>query len=96
LLTDDSEITWTSRTLNSQSLRTPAEFEGRWLELVAEGLRDWINLSAYGVWRDTLVLVVEFPRHGVKGSYKPEEMFVMFSSPPSASGWDLSRHLVIT
>jgi len=100
LLTDDSEISSINaeghcRTLNSRSLRTPIEFEARWLELIAEGRRDWINLSAYGVWRNALVVVVEAPRHGVKGSYRPEQISVNFSSPPFGSDWQLSRHLVI-
>ena len=100
LLAEDSDVPWTTAgdtrpTLSRQSLRTPTEFGSRWLELVAEGRRDWINLSAHGVWKDSLVVLIEAPRHGVKGSFRPEQIFVVFSGPPIEAGWDLSRHLLI-
>jgi hypothetical protein len=81
--------------LASGRLLSPADFEPRWLELVGQGRRSWINLSAYGVWRDALVVVVEPPAHGAEGSYSPDQISVNFSGPPIQAGWDLASHLAI-
>lgn len=82
-------------TIARTALVTPAEFEMRWLEIVTDGRRDWINLSAHGVWGDALVVLVEAPTHGVKGSHLPDQISINFSGPPVVPGWDLSRHLLI-
>lgn len=82
-------------TLASSRLFTPVAFERRWLELVGQGRHDWINLSAYGVWREILVVVVEPPTRGPEGGFAPDQISVMFSGPPLQSGWDLSSHLAI-
>jgi hypothetical protein len=101
LLAEDSQVTWTKptegqrATLASASLLSPAEFESRWRQIVADGRRDWVNLSAHGVWQDALVVLVEAPARGAKGSYPPDRISVNFSGPPIVSGWDLSRHLTI-
>jgi hypothetical protein len=82
--------------LPSSALKTPSEFERRWQELIAEGRRDWINLSAYGVWQDALIVIAEPPAHGPTGSYAPEQISVNFSGPSTSSGWELGRELSIT
>lgn len=101
LLAEDIEVPWTTAsdhrpTLSRQSLRTPSEFEVRWLQLVEEGRLSWINLSAQGIWEDALIVLVELSRHGIKGRFRPEQISVNFSGPSSTSGWELSRHLLIT
>jgi hypothetical protein len=82
-------------TLARASLLSPPEFESRWRQIVANGRRDWVNLSAHGVSQDALVVLVEAPAHGEKGSYSPDQISVNFSGPPLNSGWELSRHLTI-
>jgi len=49
LLAEDIGLPWTTAgderpTLSQHSLRTPSEFETRWLELLAEGRASWIKL----------------------------------------------------
>ena len=73
--------------------RTLAEFEPRWNELVIACRGSWINLSAYGVLGDSLVVLVEVPNHG-NGPFAPELISVNFSGPPG-SRWDISHHLLI-
>jgi hypothetical protein len=81
--------------LRTGDLKTPAEFAPRWQELVDQGLRDWINLSAMGVWKDALVVVAEPPVRGEPHSHTPDRIHVMFSGPSHNGDWTAESRLAI-
>src|SRR5205814_7701302 len=66
LLAEARQVTWPtepndrSGKLSRASLRTLAEFEPRWNELVIACRGSWIDLSAYGVLGDSLVVLVRW------------------------------------
>jgi hypothetical protein len=98
LIGEDRNVDWTLRPgrLAASALLDPTLFELRWNELIAEGRSDWINVSAQGVWKDALIVLVEAPRFGDVGRYAPDQISVNFSGPYLQSGGDLSAYLLIT
>jgi len=80
--------------LRRDALRSPQQFEPRWTELVEQGRGSWINLSAWGVWEDALVVLAETPTSGESGRFAPPEISVNFSGP-SGSSWRLDGRLEI-
>ena len=98
LIGEARNVDWTflPGTLAASALLDATSFELRWNELIAEGRSSWINLSAQGVWKDALIVLVEAPRFDDVGRYAPNQISVNFSGPYMQSGGDLSRYLLIT
>ena len=60
----------------------PEEFEPTWRAIVAEGTRDWVNLSAVGVRAEELLVAVEHVREPLDGRrFRPESISVNLSGP---------------
>jgi hypothetical protein len=79
----------------STDLRTPAEYEVRFSELLTSHL-PWINLSYYGLLDGKGLVVVEIPnqRHATVQAATS----INYSGPPSevaAAGWDARAGVVV-
>jgi hypothetical protein len=71
------------------------DYVERFDELLDRGYH-WINMNAFGIWRDNLIVVIELP--GYKGDRPREKVSVNFSGPAIINEkpqWDLSERIEI-
>lgn len=89
----DSSQRWR---LSQARLRSPKEFEDRFVEILDEARCDWINLCAHGVWNDALVVVVETGDNGGTDLYPIEWIHIVSRGPNVRTGFDLGAHTEIS
>jgi len=71
------------------------DYAKRFDELLDSGYY-WINLNAFGIWKDNLIVVIELPNYKV--DIPRNKVSVNFSGPAIIEGkpqWDLSNRVEI-
>ena len=83
-----------SRVPNS-ALIPSREYANRFDELLTKGY-SWINMNAFGVWKENLIVVIELPSYS--SNIPRDKVSVNFSGPVILDGkpqWDLSNRIEI-
>ena len=69
------------------------EYAKRFEELLDKGY-SWINMNAFGVWEEKLIVVIELPSYS--SNISRDKISVNFSGPAMLNGkpqWDLSKRV---
>src|SRR5258705_11058968 len=90
LVVEYQSISWgqVSRIARS-SLCTPEAYESRFDELLSQG-HTWVNMSAMGVFNDTLIVEIEFPQY--KNDVPRNKLSVNYSRSTDEQ-WNLSDRI---
>jgi hypothetical protein len=71
------------------------DYEKRFNELLDSGYH-WINMNAFGIWNDNLIVVIELPNY--TDNIPRDKVSVNFSGPAIINEkpqWDLSKRIEI-